>query len=148
IWSGRRFDRVLQGHHTARRSAGRRQRGQRDCGVFVHGADVHPPFDERLQRTGEAVSLSQITTTRWPRLTYSLRRGAAEWNRIGEQMVFYVKILRQTGDAVTRYKWETMRVLAQMSLGVGALAAIGGGMMVVTWMVSNAGGIVGIIGHT
>lgn len=93
------------------------------------------------------MSLGQVAATRWPRLTRMLRSGAGEWNRVGEQMVFFAKILRHIGTAVTRYKLETMRVLAQMTLGVGALAAIGGSMMIVAFMVLNAGGVIGVIGH-
>lgn len=94
------------------------------------------------------MSLSQIAVARWPRLTRSMRRWADEWNRIGEQMVFYAKIVRHIPAAVTRYQTETLRVLAQTSLGVGALAALGGSMMIVAFMVMNAGGVIGVIGHT
>jgi phospholipid/cholesterol/gamma-HCH transport system permease protein len=76
-----------------------------------------------------------------------VRRGAGEWTRVGEQMAFYAKVLGQTGDAVTRYRLETLRLIAQMSLGVGALAAVGGSVMVVSFLTLNGGAVIGIIGH-
>jgi phospholipid/cholesterol/gamma-HCH transport system permease protein len=94
------------------------------------------------------VSLSQVAgAARWPRLTRVLRAWADEWNRLGEQMIFYAKTLGGTVQAVTRYKTETMRLLAQMSLGVGALAAIGGAMGIVPFLVMNSGAVVALVGE-
>lgn len=91
--------------------------------------------------------MSQVAAARWPRLTRSLGSWACEWNRVGEQMVFHVKTLIGVREAITRYRFETMRNLAQMSLGVGALAAIGGAMAVVTFLVMNIGATIGVTGH-
>lgn len=93
------------------------------------------------------MSMTLVAAARWPRATRTLRRWASEWNRIGEQMVFHAKTLGGTGDAVTRYRLETMRLLAQMSLGIGALAAIGGTFVVVTFLVMSTGAVVGVTGH-
>lgn len=94
------------------------------------------------------MTLGQVATARWPRLARALRGGVGEWNRVGEQMIFYAKTLRHTRDAVTSYKLETMRVLAQTAFGVGALAAIGGSAVIATFMVVNTGADFGIIAHT
>ncbi|MDI3313931.1 MAG: ABC transporter permease [Mycobacterium sp.] len=93
------------------------------------------------------MSLHEVAAARWPKLTRALLTWAAEWNRVGEQTAFYAKTLRGIPNAVIRYKVELMRVLAQMSLGVGALAAIGGTVMVVPFLVMAAGGVVGVVGH-
>jgi phospholipid/cholesterol/gamma-HCH transport system permease protein len=93
------------------------------------------------------MSLHQVAAARRPTLTRMLRRWAGEWNRVGEQVAFYGETVGQIGYAVTRYKLETMRIVAQMSLGVGALAIIGGAMVVVAFILLAAGGIVGVIGH-
>lgn len=93
------------------------------------------------------MSVSLIAAARWPRLMRSWGHWAGEWNRIGEQMVFYVKTLGGIRDAVTRYRVETMRLLAQMSLGVGALAVIGGAFAIVTFLVMSTGAVIGVTGH-
>lgn len=93
------------------------------------------------------MSLSQVASARFPRLVRKLRGWAAAWNRIGEQMAFYVKVIGQIRVSLTRYKTETLRVLAQMALGVGELAAIGGTVTVLTFLLLNVGGIVAVISH-
>lgn len=93
------------------------------------------------------MSLRQVAATRWPKLARTLLAWVDQWNRVGEQMVFYATTLRRIPEALIRYKTETMRVLAQMSLGVGALAGIGGTMTIVPFLVMNAGGVLGVIGH-
>ena len=52
------------------------------------------------------------------------------WSAAGtgsaSQAQFYGKTLRSIGDAFVHYKAEMVRLIAQMSLGAGALAVIGG----------------------
>ncbi len=60
----------------------------------------------------------------YPRLRRRLRAFAEGWNDIGVQGQFYAQTLRGLADAVTRYRGEVLRLIAQMGLGVGALAII------------------------
>ena len=48
------------------------------------------------------------------------------------------------GEAIVRYKVETLRLIANMSLGVGALAVIGGTVVIVTTLTMSVGGLVAI----
>jgi phospholipid/cholesterol/gamma-HCH transport system permease protein len=86
---------------------------------------------------------TQASTLR-PRLTKTLRSSVDSWNRIGEQTAFYAKTLGYVGEAVVKYRVETMRQIAQMSLGAGALAAIGGTVVIVSFLTFNTGALVGI----
>jgi len=61
---------------------------------------------------------------RLPRLTNFARRLVDAWNRLGSQTAFYVRALGFTWEAIVRYKVETLRLIANMSLGVGALVGI------------------------
>jgi phospholipid/cholesterol/gamma-HCH transport system permease protein len=81
---------------------------------------------------------------RLPRLTNYARGFADAWNQLGSQTAFYVRALGLVGDAVLRYRTETLRLIANMSLGVGALAAIGGTVVIVTTLTMSTGGLVGI----
>ena len=49
----------------------------------------------------------------------------AGWDRVGRQTQFYGETLRAIADAVVHYKKEIVRLIAQMSLGTGALASSG-----------------------
>jgi phospholipid/cholesterol/gamma-HCH transport system permease protein len=88
-----------------------------------------------------------VTSARFPRLTRSARTWAGEWNRLGEQTAFYVKALVSTRDALVKYKAETLRVVADMGLGVGALALIGGEVVILAVLTGSAAAIVGIFGY-
>ncbi|TMS51193.1 ABC transporter permease [Mycobacterium sp. DBP42] len=93
------------------------------------------------------MSVGRVAAARWPRITRTLGNWAGGWNRVGEQLVFHAKTLVGIREAILRYRIELLRVLAQMSLGVGALAAIGGALVVVTFLVMSTGAVVGATGH-
>ena len=92
------------------------------------------------------MSVGRVAAARWPRITRTLGNWAGGWNRVGEQLVFHAKTLAGIREAVLHYRIELLRVLAQMSLGVGALAAIGGALVVVTFLVMSTGAVVGATG--
>ncbi|ETB17930.1 ABC transporter permease [Mycobacterium avium 09-5983] len=79
-----------------------------------------------------------------PQLTNMVRGFVDGWNRLGTQTAFYVKALGLVWQATARYKVETLRLIANMSLGVGALAIIGGTVVIVTTLTMSTGGLVGI----
>ncbi len=81
---------------------------------------------------------------RLPRLTNTARRFAEGWNRLGSQTAFYIKALGLVWDALVRYKLEILRQIADMSLGVGALALIGGTVAVVCTLTLSVGSFVAI----
>jgi phospholipid/cholesterol/gamma-HCH transport system permease protein len=80
-----------------------------------------------------------VVSARFPRVTRSARARAGEWNRLGEQATFYVKAIVSVRDALIKYKSETLRVLADMSLGVGALALIGGEVVILSVLTGSLG---------
>jgi len=66
---------------------------------------------------------------------------------LGEQLAFYVKALAWSPRALVRYKKEIMRILAEVTLGSGALAVIGGTVGVITAMCFFTGTEVGLQGY-
>jgi len=71
------------------------------------------------------------------------RRWGTGWNRIGGQTRFYAKTIRSMGDVLANYKIELVRLIAQMSLGTGALVMVGGTVVIVGLLVLAAGTITG-----
>ena len=53
------------------------------------------------------------------------QKPARQLDNLGEELRFYVKALAWTPRAITRYKREILRILAEVTLGTGALAAGG-----------------------
>jgi phospholipid/cholesterol/gamma-HCH transport system permease protein len=66
---------------------------------------------------------------------------------LGEELSFFVRALAWTPRAITRYKKEIMRLLAEVTLGSGALAVIGGTIGVITALAFFTGTEVGLQGY-
>jgi phospholipid/cholesterol/gamma-HCH transport system permease protein len=68
-------------------------------------------------------------------------------DRLGEELAFYVRALIATPRSITRYPKEILRLLAEVALGSGALAVIGGTVGVITAMAFFTGTEVGLQGY-
>src|SRR6201982_2002333 len=88
-----------------------------------------------------------VISARFPRVARSARTWAGQWNRLGEQTAFYVQALVSIREAVVKYKAETLRVVSEMSLGFGALALIGGEVVILLVLTGSAAAVVGIFGY-
>jgi phospholipid/cholesterol/gamma-HCH transport system permease protein len=88
-----------------------------------------------------------VSPPRAPRLTIKLRNLVAGWNRIGTQAQFYAKTITSTGDALLNYRTEMLRLIAQMGLGTGALAIIGGTVVIVAFLTVTTGALAAVIGY-
>jgi phospholipid/cholesterol/gamma-HCH transport system permease protein len=91
--------------------------------------------------------MSAPASRRLPRFRRSVRGGVAGWDRVGTQMAFYVQTLGDSRIAFTRYKKEIIRLVAQMSMGVGALALIGGTVVIVGFLTLSTGALVAVQGY-
>lgn len=69
------------------------------------------------------------------------------WNRVGTQIAFNVRSVREIGVALIRYRTEILRLIAQMSLGTGALALIGGTVVVVGFLTLTTGAVIAVQGY-
>ena len=88
--------------------------------------------------------MSTSTTLRqvFPRAGAGARRAHQSWRSLGDQARFYGLTLRSLVDVFIHYKAELLRQIAQMSLGTGALALIGGTVAVITFLNVSTGAIV------
>jgi phospholipid/cholesterol/gamma-HCH transport system permease protein len=82
-----------------------------------------------------------------PRLQRTLDGVLREWNRVGSQMRFYSTTLGSIPDAVVNYRTEVLRLIAQMGLGVAALAMIGGTVVIVGFLTMTTGALVAVQGY-
>jgi phospholipid/cholesterol/gamma-HCH transport system permease protein len=82
-----------------------------------------------------------------PRLRSALDGVVREWNRVGSQMRFYSTTLSSIPDAVVNYRTEVLRLIAQMGLGVAALAMIGGTVVIVGFLTMTTGALVAVQGY-
>lgn len=75
-----------------------------------------------------------------PRLTDSTRK-------LGEQTAFYGQSLAATVDAIRRYPNELLRLIAEMGMGTGALAVIGGTVGIIGFLTLTTGALVAVQGY-
>ncbi|MHA7664763.1 ABC transporter permease [Mycolicibacterium sp. HS_4_1] len=67
--------------------------------------------------------------------------------RLGNQAQFYGRMFGSIGDAFVHYKKEVVRLIAQMALGVGALAVVGGTIVIVGFLTLSTGALVAVQGY-
>ncbi|MQA81395.1 MAG: ABC transporter permease [Streptosporangiales bacterium] len=67
---------------------------------------------------------------------------------MGRQLSFYGRAIAWTPRTVVRYKKETIRLLAEVTLGSGGLAVIGGTVGVIAFMTFFVGTEVGLQGYS
>lgn len=67
---------------------------------------------------------------------------------LGDQLAFFGRIYRHVPQAATRYRREVTRLVAEVSLGTGALAMIGGTVIVVAFLTIASGIEVGLQAYT
>jgi phospholipid/cholesterol/gamma-HCH transport system permease protein len=67
--------------------------------------------------------------------------------QLGEQTAFYGHALAATADAVRRYPGEVLRLIAVMGMGTGALAVIGGTVVIVGFLTLSTGALIAVQGY-
>jgi phospholipid/cholesterol/gamma-HCH transport system permease protein len=82
-----------------------------------------------------------------PRLRRLVDDSVNGWNRIGAQTQFYAKTLGAIPDAIVHYRTELLRLIAQMGLGAGALAVVGGTVAIVGFLTITTGALVAVQGY-
>ena len=89
--------------------------------------------------------MSFDATVRFRRLFRGFPRAV---DGFGEQALFYGESMRYIPNALTRYRKETVRLVAEMTMGVGALAIIGGTVGVATFLTLASGGVIAVQGYS
>ena len=67
--------------------------------------------------------------------------------KLGEQSAFYASALASTGEAVRRYPAEVLRLIAVMGMGTGALAVIGGTVVIIGFLTLSTGALIAVQGY-
>ena len=84
----------------------------------------------------------------YPRLTRQLDKPVGTLSRIGDHTLFYGKAIAGIPFAVTHYRREIIRLIAEISMGAGTLAMIGGTLVIVGFLTLAAGGTLAVQGYS
>jgi len=80
-------------------------------------------------------------------LTAVYKAPANALDNLGRQMLFYIRVIKSVPRTIANYGKEILRLLAEVALGSGSLAIIGGTIGVITAMCFFTGTAVGIQGY-
>ncbi|MFE3442262.1 MlaE family ABC transporter permease [Nocardia sp. NPDC059180] len=89
-----------------------------------------------------------VIASRFPRMTNRARRAVAAFDSIGNHAVFYLRSVASVPRALMHYRTETIRLIAEISMGTGALAVIGGTVAIVGFLTFGAGSVIAIQGYS
>ncbi len=84
----------------------------------------------------------------YPRLTRQLQKPVGTLSRIGDQTLFYGRAIAGAPFALTHYGREIIRLVAEISMGAGTLAMIGGTLVIVGFLTLAAGGTLAVQGYS
>ncbi|MEI7714575.1 MAG: ABC transporter permease [Mycobacterium sp.] len=84
----------------------------------------------------------------YPRLSRQLDKPISSMSRIGDHMLFYAQGLAGVPFAVRHYRREVIRLIAEISMGAGTLAMIGGTLVIVGFLTLAAGGTLAVQGYS
>ena len=76
-----------------------------------------------------------------------LRRPVGALGKIGDQAFFWVRATAGIPYAVRRFRTEIVRLIAEISMGAGTLAMIGGTVVIVGFLTLAAGGTLAVQGY-
>ncbi|WP_066898481.1 MlaE family ABC transporter permease [Mycolicibacterium houstonense] len=89
-----------------------------------------------------------ILRSTYPRLTRQFNKPVSTLSRIGDHTLFYLKALAGTPHAAMHYRKELVRLIAEISMGAGTLAMIGGTVVIVGFLTLATGGVLAIQGYS
>lgn len=84
----------------------------------------------------------------YPRLTRAVERPIVGLGRIGDQALFYGRSIAAIPYAVRNYRTEIVRLIAEISMGAGTLAMIGGTLVIVGFLTLATGGTLAVQGYS
>ncbi|ANI38832.1 MlaE family ABC transporter permease [Mycolicibacterium vaccae] len=83
-----------------------------------------------------------------PRLAQQVGRPVDTLGRIGDHTAFYGRALAGVPHAAVHYRREIVRLIAEISMGAGTLAMIGGTVVIVGFLTLAAGGTLAVQGYS
>ncbi|MCV7202630.1 ABC transporter permease [Mycolicibacterium peregrinum] len=89
-----------------------------------------------------------ILRSTYPRVSRQFNKPVSTLSRIGDHTLFYLKALAGTPHAALHYRKELVRLIAEISMGAGTLAMIGGTVVIVGFLTLATGGVLAIQGYS
>jgi phospholipid/cholesterol/gamma-HCH transport system permease protein len=89
-----------------------------------------------------------ILRSTYPQLIRQVKRPHDSLGRIGDHVLFYLRAIGGISHAAIRFRREIIRLIAEISMGTGTLAMIGGTVVIVGFLTLAAGGTLAVQGYS
>jgi len=89
-----------------------------------------------------------VVRSRFPRAADQLGRPFSFFGRLGDHVLFYGRAIAGMPHAAVHFRREIIRLIAEISMGAGTLAMIGGTVVIVGFLTLAAGGTLAIQGYS
>ena len=84
----------------------------------------------------------------YPRVVRSIKKPVSTLSSLGDHTLFYIRALAGIPHAALHYRREVIRLIAEISMGAGALAMIGGTLVIVGFLTLATGGTLAVQGYS
>ena len=84
----------------------------------------------------------------YPRFTRQFGKPVGVLSRIGDHALFYGRALGGIPHAMVHFRKEVIRLIAEISMGAGTLAMIGGTVVIVGFLTLATGGVLAVQGYS
>jgi phospholipid/cholesterol/gamma-HCH transport system permease protein len=89
-----------------------------------------------------------VLRSTYPRLSRQFNRPVNLLGRVGDHTLFYIRAIAGTPHAAMHFRKEVIRLIAEISMGAGTLAMIGGTVVIVGFLTLATGGTLAIQGYS
>lgn len=89
-----------------------------------------------------------VLKSTYPRFARSVKRPLVTLANLGDHTLFYVRAVKGIPLAAMHYRREVIRLIAEISMGAGALAMIGGTLVIVGFLTLATGGTLAVQGYS
>ncbi|MGJ6123193.1 ABC transporter permease [Mycolicibacterium sp. Y3] len=89
-----------------------------------------------------------VLASTYPRVARTLKRPVSALSRLGDHTLFYARALGGIPHAGVHYRKEIIRLIAEISMGAGTLAMIGGTLVIVGFLTLATGGTLAVQGYS
>ncbi|CAM3462999.1 ABC transporter permease [Mycobacterium frederiksbergense] len=89
-----------------------------------------------------------VLKSTYPRLARTFKRPVVSLASLGDHTLFYARAVRGIPLAALHYRREVIRLIAEISMGAGALAMIGGTLVIVGFLTLATGGTLAVQGYS
>ena len=88
-----------------------------------------------------------VLRSRFPRATDQLGRPLSFFGRLGDHVLFYGRAIAGMPHAAVHFRREIIRLIAEISMGAGTLAMIGGTVVIVGFLTLSTGALIAVQGY-